>query len=183
MLPSRSGRPRALALTVAGISCALGIVSVVVAASNSPQPAVSPSASPTPGMFSTIPLPIGQEAKGLILPDFDLQGRMRARFEASMAKRIDADHIQFSGMKMTTFTPESGVDLKIEMPVSTLDLKTRVMTSSQRTSVERRDFVISGDSLEFDTVARKGTLRGNVKMVITDQSDFIKKPEPEKPGE
>ena len=171
MLPFRSGRPRTLA--VAGFLSVLGLI-CYAAISALAQPSPSPSVNPR--AFSTIPLPIGQEAKGLILPDFDLQGRMRARFEAGVAKRIDEQHLEFRGMKLTTFTPESAIDLLIEMPVSTLDLTTRVITSSQRTTVQRRDFTISGDRMEFDTQARKGTLIGNVKMVITDQSELLQKP-------
>ncbi|HEV3409977.1 MAG TPA: hypothetical protein VG095_06770, partial [Chthoniobacterales bacterium] len=123
-----------------------------------------------------VPLPVGQEVKGLVLPDFDMQGRLRARFEAGVAKRLDPEHIGFSSLKLTTFTPENRVELLIDIPASTLDLNSRVITSHARTTIQRRDFNISGDSLEFDTVARKGTLRGNVQMVITDQSELLKKP-------
>ena len=77
---------------------------------------------------------------------------------------------------MTTFTPENATELLVDMPASTLDLNTRVLTSHQRTSVTRSDFHIAGDQMSFDTVARKGTLVGNVKMVITDQSELRKKP-------
>ena len=102
-----------------------------------------------------MPLPIGQEAKGLVLPDFDLTGRMRSRLEAGVAKRIDADHMSFTGMKMTTYTPENTVDLLIEMPSSLLDLNTRVLVSHERTTVTRSDFHISGDQAEFDTSRAK----------------------------
>jgi hypothetical protein len=61
------------------------------------------------------------------------------------------------------------------MPSSVLDLNTRVIVSHERTTVARVDFHISGDQAEFDTIARKGTLTGNVKMVITDSTQFQKK--------
>jgi lipopolysaccharide assembly outer membrane protein LptD (OstA) len=140
----------------------------------SPQKAAAtPKSSPS---MANIPLPIGQEAKGLILPDFDLEGHMRARFEAITAKRIDNDHLQFKGLRMTTFTPENATDLLIDMPESTLDLNTRVITSNQRTTVARSDFQIYGDRMSFDTIGRKGTMSGNVKMVITSQTEPRKKP-------
>lgn len=142
--------------------------------------AASPSPSPETKSKSltSIPLPVGQEAKGLVLPDFDLQGKMRARFEAGAAKRLDENHMQFSGLKMTTFSKENRPDLLIEMPVSTLDLTTKIITSPARTSVSRADFHIVGDTMRFDTVNRKGTLVGNVKMVITNEAAPAgKKPE------
>ena len=134
------------------------------------------SAGKTPGPLTNVPLPIGHEAKGLVLPDFDLQGHMRSRLEAGVAKRLDTDHLQFKDMKLTTFTMQNAVDLMIEMPSSVLDLNTRVVVSHERTTLRRADFHIAGDQAEFDTLAHKGTLSGNVKMVITDQSKFEKKP-------
>jgi len=41
------------------------------------------------------PLPIGHEAKGLVLPDFDSEGHLRGKFEAGIAHRIDQEHIGF----------------------------------------------------------------------------------------
>ena len=123
-----------------------------------------------------IPLPVGQEVKGLVLPDYDTEGRLRARFEAGTAKRLDAERIQFTGLKMTTFKPEAAApDLHIDMPDATLELSTRVISSSARTTVTRTDFSISGDTMKFDTIGRTGTLVGNVKMVITDTSGLTGK--------
>jgi hypothetical protein len=54
-----------------------------------------------------------------------------------------------------------------------LDLKTRVLTSKERTTVKRADFDIVGDSVEFDTVSHTGRLIGNVKMVISSKSHLM----------
>ena len=120
-------------------------------------------------------MPIGHEIKGLVLPDYNLEGQLQARFEAAVAKRLDANLIQFSGLKATTYTPENALDLEIVIPTSTLDINTRVITSQARTTIRRADFIISGDSLRFDSNARQGTLTGNVRMVITDQSELMGK--------
>jgi hypothetical protein len=175
MLPFRDGRSWKRRRT--GYFLIVGILGCAAVAAqpkpNSKKPEATPKSSPS---LANIPLPVGQEAKGLVLPDFDIEGHMRARFEAITAKRIDQEHLQFHGLRMTTFTPENTPELLIDMPLSTLDLTTRVITSQQRTTVTRADFNIAGDSMKFDTIARKGTLLGNVKMVITDQSDQKKKP-------
>jgi len=49
-------------------------------------------------------------------------------------------------------------------------LKTRILTSKERTTITRADFNIVGDSVEFDTNTHTGKMIGNVKMVVTDQS-------------
>jgi hypothetical protein len=137
----------------------------------------APSASPGEQSLTNIPLPIGHEAKGLVLPDFDDDGHLRGKFEAGTAHRIDQGHIGFEQLKITTYTPEDQQDLRIDMSTSVLDLKTRILSSKARTMIQRADFNIAGDSVEFDTNSRTGRLIGNVKMVITDKSHLTAKPD------
>jgi len=132
--------------------------------------------SPGEQSLTNIPLPIGHEAKGLVLPDFDGDGRLRGKFEAGTANRIDQEHVGFQHLKITTFTPQSQPDLQIDMSTSVLDLKTRILSSKERTTIQRSDFNIAGDSVQFDTNSKTGRLIGNVKMVITDKSHLTAKP-------
>src|SRR6202008_3258499 len=136
-------------------------------------PGTTASGVPGEQSLTNIPLPIGHEAKGLVLPDFDLEGHLRGKFVASTARRIDEDHIQFQDLKITTFTPESQIDLQVEMQTSVLNLKTHVLSSQQSARVKRADFDIVGDSIEFDIGSRTGRMIGNVKMVITSQSKLL----------
>jgi len=138
----------------------------------------TPSGTPGEQSLTNIPLPIGHEAKGLVLPDFDANGHLRGRFEAGTAHRIDEEHVGFQHLKITTYTPESQPDLKIDMSTSVLDLKTRILSSKERTTIKRADFNIAGDSVQFDTNSKTGRLIGNVKMVITDKSHLTATPSP-----
>src|SRR5438045_1629224 len=138
--------------------------------------AATPGSSPGEQSLTNIPLPIGHEAKGLVLPDFDPNGHLRGRFEAGTAHRMDQEHIGFQHLKITTYTPQSEPDLQIDMNTSVLDLKTRVLSSKERTTIRRSDFNITGDSVQFDTNSKTGRLIGNVKMVITDKSHLTAKP-------
>jgi hypothetical protein len=142
------------------------------------KPAASATAGGSPGeqSLTNIPLPIGHEAKGLVLPDFDGDGRLRGKFEAGTAHRIDQEHVGFKHLKITTFTPQSQPDLRIDMPTSVLDLKTRILSSHERSTIQRSDFNIVGDSVQFDTNSKTGRLIGNVKMVISGKSQLTAKP-------
>ena len=135
----------------------------------------TPSASPGEQSLTNIPLPVGHEAKGLVLPDFDAEGHLRGRFEAGTARRIDDGHVRFQHLKITTYTPESRPDLEIDMSTSVLDLKTRILSSQERSTIRRADFNIVGDSVQFDPNTKTGRLVGNVKMVITDKSHLMGK--------
>ena len=93
MRPSRSGRAHILGATGSFLSlAAIGFGSFALA-KDSPSPKAEASPK-SPSSLASMPLPIGQEAKGLVLPDFDLQGKMRGRLEAGTAKRTDADLMQ-----------------------------------------------------------------------------------------
>jgi hypothetical protein len=139
-------------------------------------PVLNASASPGEQSLTNIPLPIGHEAKGLVLPDFDANGHLVGKFEAGTARRVDQENVGFQDLKIVTFTPENQPDLQIDMHTSVFNLKTRILTSQERSTIKRADFSIVGDSVQFDTNTRTGRLIGNVKMVITGQSQLIQKP-------
>src|SRR5436189_1427955 len=135
MLPFRSGRSAYRGSLVWLLSIAL---SVLISAPQVPgqskgrkkkaRATATPSASSAEQSLTNIPLPIGHEAKGLVLPDFDGEGHLRGKFEAGTAHRIDQEHIGFEQLKITTYTPQSQADLQIDMSTSVLDLRTRILT-------------------------------------------------------
>jgi hypothetical protein len=177
MLPFRDGRAlRALFFGVIGASFLVAPADFAQQSkkhskkkdANTEAPAQS--ATPTPGSGTQVPLPIGHEAKGLVLPDIDENGHLRGRFVAGTARRLDQDHMQFRELNITTYTEDNQIDLQIAMADSVLDLNTHVLSSPERTTIKRADFEIVGDTARFGTAARHGTITGNVKMVITDQS-------------
>ncbi|MDQ2868163.1 MAG: hypothetical protein M3R59_07120 [Verrucomicrobiota bacterium] len=160
MLPSRSARAFSLPAFVA-----LFLSASVNFASPSPRA----KGSKSPGASIDVPLPIGHEAKGLVLPDYDVDGKLRVRFEAGTARRSSQDEIEFHDLKVTTYENDQ-LELEIQMARSTLDLNTRVLNSPGRTTIKRRDFDIVGDSAHFNTQSKQSTLTGNVKMVLKDSS-------------
>jgi hypothetical protein len=173
MLPFRNGRARRVIF--------LGLLTLLIAPADFAQQSKkhkkakgkespSQSVNASSGSVGQVPLPIGHEAKGLVLPDIDENGHLRGRFIAGTARRVDQDHMQFRDLNITTYTEDNKIDLQVAMADSVLDLNTHVLTSPQRTTIKRADFEIVGDTVRFDTAARQGTMTGNVKMVITDQS-------------
>lgn len=186
-LPIVNRTSRCWFLAILLLSVVLGISSLAPYASaqskgrkGKPRAKAGPSSSPDEQSLTNIPLPIGHEAKGLVLPDFDADGHLRGKFEAGTAHRIDQEHVGFEQLKITTYTPEDQPDLRIDMSTSVLDLKTRILSSKTRTTIQRADFNIAGDSVEFDTNSKTGRLTGNVKMVITDKSRLTAKPDTNK---
>jgi|ERR1044071_4071955 hypothetical protein len=171
MLPFRSGRAGSSGASAAFLLLVL-LSCAALAGEKIAKPEVEakakPKTRPKPeeGMIN-VPIATGHDAKGLVLPDFDLHGHLRGKLEAGVTKRLDDEHVEFRGVKFTTFIPETETpDLEIIMTSSVFNLKTQVLNSSERTTVKRSDFEISGDRMQFEMLTRKSTLAGNVKMVV-----------------
>jgi hypothetical protein len=180
MLPFRSGRAGIASASSAFLLLILLTCAVVAAEKKGPK---SESKSPTPSAaaepkkkpsrpkseegIKDVPIATGHDAKGLVLPDFDREGRMRGKLQAGVTRRLDDQNIEFLGVKFTTFTVETEKpDLEISMDKSVFNLKTQVLTSNVRSTVKRADFEVAGDTMKFEMVTRLGSLEGNVKMVV-----------------
>ena len=142
-----------------------------------------PKASPSPTQkedlgLKNIPLTIGHEAKGLVLPNYDEHGNLVGRFEADTASRVDENHVRFTNLKMQTFDAQQKPDFNIAMTQAVLNLDTRVIESNERTKIKRADFEIAGDAMHFNTKTHEGTLSGHVHMTIFDKSQLSGKPKP-----
>ncbi|MEO8439765.1 MAG: LPS export ABC transporter periplasmic protein LptC [Spartobacteria bacterium] len=176
MLPCRSGR----FWRGARLSLLLLLVGGSLAFAGGKHRKATPS--PSPGEpkeelgLKNIPLTVGHEAKGLVLPNYDLRGRLLGRFEAATAARVDENHVRFTDLNMTTYDEKEKPDLSVAMTDATLDLETRVIDSKERTTIKRTDFQIAGDAMSFSTLTHQGTLKGNVHMTIFKQSDLTGSP-------
>jgi hypothetical protein len=174
MLPCRSGsrlfRGARLSLVLFLAGSCLAVAGDRKRHKATPTPA--PDAPKEEFGLKNIPLTVGHEAKGLILPNYDLMGHLLGRFEAATAARIDEDHVRFTNLKMTTFDEHEQADFKVDMTDAILNLETRVIDSKQRTKVKRTDFEIAGDTMSFNTLTKLGTLVGNVHMTIFNQKEI-----------
>ena len=179
MLPSRSGR--AGISSAASVFLVLAVLTCAVIGAEKKTTKTEPKSSPPSLPFAPVkkprpkpeegvkdvPLATGHDAKGLILPDFDLLGRMRGKLEAGVTRRLDEENIEFEGVKFTTFKPETQTtDMEVVMKTSVFNLRTQVLRSKEPTTVKRSDFEIVGDTMKFEMLTRQGTLTGNVKMVV-----------------
>jgi hypothetical protein len=180
MLPFRSGRA-GIASAVSALLLLIFLTCAVLAAEKkipksegkSPTPAASvvpkskPSRPKPEEGIKDVPIATGHDAKGLVLPDYDILGHLRGKLQAGVTRRLDEQNIEFLGVKFTTFTPETQTpDLEISMDKSVFNLKTQVLSSKVRSTVKRSDFEAAGDTMRFEMVTRLGTLEGNVKCVV-----------------
>lgn len=158
--------------------------------SDDKKPAATPAPAPAadgqakaPPKFS-LPLPKGQDSIGVTIPYNDNKGRKTMNFRIGVASRVDDDHVKMSKLLIETFNDETGTkEMTIEMPLSALDLNTRIITGHDGVTIKRSDFEITGKNMEFNTETKQGRLAGDVRMVIHNLTDEIASKPGAKPNE
>src|SRR4028119_496009 len=92
------------------LSCARFIAAALFAllalgnvAADKKKPAPAATGTPTKTDKLSVPVPVGHEAKELVIPYYNGEGRMEMNFKMQLAKRIDADHLQMGDLKIEMF--------------------------------------------------------------------------------
>lgn len=145
-----------------------------------PALAAAPGGKPLPKL--SLPLVQGQTSKGVTIPYSDGTGTKTMNFRIGSATPVDADHIQMKDLTIETLNELGEKEMTIELPGSTLDLNTRVITGKERVTIRRSDFEITGATMEFNTETKQGQINGDVRMIIFDLSQEMGAPAP-KPEE
>ena len=139
-----------------------------------PSAGATPVAAATPaavapkdkGLNFSIPLPVGETTREIKIPERGPAGQAISQLMAVSAKRLDEDHLMMEKLVIDLYKPDGRTDYRIALPTSVFDLKTRIIRSNDPVSITTPDFELSGEKMEFDTVARTGKLTGWVYMKI-----------------
>jgi len=118
-----------------------------------------------------VPMPNGHDAKVLNIPYRDGEGKLKMRFIIGVATKVDDNHVDMADLQIETFDDEGNHEMKIDLPTSTLDLTTSVITAHKPVTIKRDDFELHGNTMIFNTKTKQGGLGGNVKMVINNLFD------------
>jgi hypothetical protein len=118
-----------------------------------------------------IPLPKGQDSKGVIIPYTDGSGKKSLVFKIGVGTKVDDSHVKMSDLLIETFDESGTQEMTIKLPSSVLDMSTRTITGDQSVTIDRSDFQITGKNMEFQYETRKGWIKGDVKMIIYDLNE------------
>lgn len=148
-------------------------ISVLLASSSiaSQQPSDKSTTLPSPENKGTIdlPAPIGQDMKGITVPQYDPQGHLTMRFSAETARKIDEHQVELNTLTIEFFQ-QDGKDITVTVPHGVFNLETKILSSDSKTSIKREDFDVVGESATFDTAKRFGTMQGHVHTEIRNGS-------------
>lgn len=148
------------------LSQLLVLVSLVAAVQAQQTPAGTES--PTEPERFEMPVPVGMPVNGLKVPQYDQDGKLLMLFEAATATKVNEEVVEMASLKLEALDSE-GQKIFVELPQAVFNLKTNLLTGDKTATIRREDFEITGDSIEFNTQTRFGILRGNVKMVISNE--------------
>jgi len=149
--------------------CRLLVFATVLASLHAEsKPAPSPSSDES-GDFD-LPVPVGMPVNGIKVPQYAEDGRRLMLFEAAVAKKVNEQRVEMETLKLEVLDGE-GRKIFVELPQAVFNLETRILTGESSAKIYREDFEITGDSIEFNTKTRFGTLRGNVRMVISTEEN------------
>jgi hypothetical protein len=130
-----------------------------------------------------IPLPKGQDSKGVVIPYTDKSGKKSMVFKIGLGTRVDDSHVKMSNVVIETYDDKGAQEMTIALPSSVLDMDAHLLSGDQSVTIDRSDFKITGKNMEFNTETRRGWIKGNVKMIIYDLSGESKADTPKTPGE
>lgn len=134
-----------------------------------PAPA-TPSATPaTPevNQNSGIDLPVveGQDVLGVRIPHYNERGEMVMLVNAEVARRLDDEQIEMEAMRID-FWNEERQQYALLMPKSRYFIENRILSGNDGATIQRDDFRIEGQNLEFNLDDQTGVMLGEVTMTI-----------------
>ncbi len=112
-----------------------------------------------------LPAPVGEEMKGITIPQYDIDGKLKMKLSCEAAHKTDEHNVAIRGLKVEFFEKE-GKDVTVMVPDATFNLATTLLSTEVPTTIKREDFLMVGDSATFDTTKRFGTMKGHVHTEI-----------------
>ncbi len=112
------------------------------------------------------PLPVGEPATHIVIPENDIKGTLLMNLKAMTAYRSSNELVQMNETLVDVNHPDGTEDFHIDLPASVFNLQTHIISSDHAVTVRTKDFELTGERMEFNTVDRTGTLLGEVHMHI-----------------
>lgn len=112
-----------------------------------------------------LPAPVGEDMKGIIIPQYDAEGHLVMNFMAEKARKINEHEVEIDSLKIGFFEKD-GKDVTVLVPHGIFNLETKILSADSEVTIKREDFNMVGSSATFDTTKRFGTMKGHVHTEI-----------------
>ena len=113
-----------------------------------------------------LPIPKGQPQKGVKVPLYGADGKLRMQFVIGIGTYINEEQVKLERLRVETFREDGSRELDMDLPDAVYNRKTRTISSQTKVFIRREDFEVTGNSMAFNVETREGTLGGGVRMII-----------------
>ncbi|MGF1656415.1 MAG: hypothetical protein ACFCU3_05480 [Verrucomicrobiales bacterium] len=113
-------------------------------------------------------LPLGEESFGVTIPSYGEEGQPRAQMRAEILLRSKEDLLEITKLNITLKDQDlPNMDLTILVENSDLHLNNGKLLGENGVVIQRSDFTLTGDTLDYDTISHTGVIRGDeIQMII-----------------
>jgi hypothetical protein len=133
----------------------------------------TPPAEPAPATYD-IPIPIGQTSSGVVVQNMDIRGNDLGVMKAREATRINEQEVELGDLRMKLLgTPDKPQEMNITVEKAVFNMKTSILRSRSRVHIQRKDFDLYGDAMEYNTLTGEAQIFGDVNMIIHDAEKVI----------
>jgi len=116
----------------------------------------------------SLPIPKDRPQKGVKIPLYNADGKLRMHFTIGVATWVSAEHIKMETLSVQTYSENGELELDMEFPDAMMNVKTKEIATETNVTIRRDDFEISGKKLVYNTETKMGTLSNGVRMLIYD---------------
>jgi lipopolysaccharide assembly outer membrane protein LptD (OstA) len=113
-----------------------------------------------------LPIPKGQPQKGVKVPLYGANGKLKMNFEIGIGTYIDEENIKLEKLRVETYRDDGSRELDMDLPDAVYNKRTKTISSQTKVLIKREDFEVTGNTMAFNIETREGTLGGGVKMLV-----------------
>ena len=113
-----------------------------------------------------LPIPKGQPQKGVKVPIYGANGKLKMNFTIGVGTWMDAENIKLQQLRVETYKDDGSRELDMDLPDAIFNKKTKIISSKAKVVIKREDFEVTGNTMAFNIETREGTLGGGVKMLV-----------------
>jgi hypothetical protein len=130
-----------------------------------------------------IPIPIGQTSSGVVVQNIDSSGDELGVMKANEATRLSLEEVELGDLRLKVLgTVKQPQEMNISIDKAVFNVKTGILKSRSRVHIQRSDWDLYGDALEYDTNTGNGQLFGEVTMIVHDTEKLTAPPKPAGPA-
>jgi lipopolysaccharide export system protein LptA len=141
-----------------------GTLFSALTAATVPTPSVAQSSAQAAHEID-LPAPVGEEMKGITIPQYEVDGKLKMKLSCETAQKIDEHNVTIHGLKVEFFE-QDGKDVTVTVPQARFNLVETLLSTETTTTIKREDFTMVGEAGTFDTTKRSGTMKRHVHTEI-----------------